>query len=146
MGERLVPGQRRFLLRATCVLASSVRLRRSAARPPGDSTPRARRRRGPAPGRRLTKGEYANTIADLLGVALDAGDLYLLPDEEPATGGGFRDDVAALLPSAVRTDAYEQLASRIVARVAWAGRLAATPPAQTRRPPAARDSSVTSAV
>ena len=79
---------------------------------------------GPAPGRRLTKGEYANTIADLLGVALDDDDRYLLPDEEPATGGGFRDDVAALLPSAVRSDAYEQVAARVAGRVDWAGGLA----------------------
>ncbi len=58
-------------------------------------------------------------------MALDAGDVYLLPDDQPATGGGFRDDVAALLPSAVRTDAYEKLAARIVDSVPWAGGLAA---------------------
>jgi len=80
---------------------------------------------GPAPGRRLTKEEFANTVADVLGVALDAGDLYLLPDDQPSTGGGFRDDVAALLPSAVRTDAYETLAARIVDRIPWDGGLAA---------------------
>jgi hypothetical protein len=125
MGERLVRGQRMFLLGATCVLAQLLfGCGRSAARPPGDSDSQGAASFGPAPGRRLTKGEYANTIADLLGVTLDGGDLYL-PDEEPATGGGFRDDVAALLPSSVRTDAYEQLAARIAARVDWVGVLAA---------------------
>lgn len=125
MGERLVRGQRRFLLGATCVLAQVLfGCWRSAARPPADSDSAGAASLGPAPGRRLTKGEYANTIADLLGVALEGEDLYLLPDEEPATGGGFRDDVAALLPSSVRTDAYEQLAARVAARVDWAGGLA----------------------
>ena len=126
MGERLVRGQRMFLLGATCVLAQLLfGCGRSAARPPGDSDSQGAASLGPAPGRRLTESEYANTIADLLGVTLDGGDLYLLPDEEPATGGGFRDDVAALLPSSVRTDAYEQLAARIAARVDWVGGLAA---------------------
>ena len=126
MGERVVRGQRRFLIGATCVLAPVLfGCWRSAARPPGDSDSQGAALLGPAPGRRLTKGEYANTIADLLGVTLDGGDSYLLPDEEPATGGGFRDDVAALLPSSVRTDAYEQLAALIAARVEWVGGLAA---------------------
>jgi hypothetical protein len=125
MGERLARGQRRFLLGAMCVLAQVLfGCWRSAARPPADSDSAGATTLGPAAGRRLTKGEYANTVADLLGVTLDDQDRYLLPDEEPATSGGFRDDVAALLPSSVRTDAYEQLAARIAGRADWAGGLA----------------------
>ena len=124
MGERLVRGQRRVLLGATCVLVQLLSgCWRGAARPPADSDSAGAL--GPAPGRRLTKDQYANTVADLLGVTLDDGDRYLLPDEEPSAGGGFRDDIAALLPSSVRTDAYEQLAARVAGRVDWAGGLAA---------------------
>jgi hypothetical protein len=126
MGERLVRGPRRFLIGATCALVTLLfGCGHNAAPAPVDSDPASSAALGPAPGRRLTKGEYANSIADLLGVALDDGDRYLLPDDEPATGGGFRDDIAALLPSAVRTDAYERLAASVAARVAWAGGLAA---------------------
>lgn len=132
MGERLLPGPRRFRRRAIGaivgllpllpLLAGCWRSAEPAAILTGPSVGAAL---GPAPGRRLTKEQYANTVADLLGVAVDAADLYLLPDDQPATGGGFRDDVAALLPSAVRTDAYERLAAAIVDRVPWAGGLAA---------------------
>ncbi len=78
---------------------------------------------GPSAGRRLTKGEYTNTIGDLLGVVLRSDDANLLPDDQPATGGGFRDDIQGLLPTAVRTDAYEALATLVSERVAWAGGL-----------------------
>src|SRR5690349_10173985 len=105
----LVPGPQRFRL---CALGALVGLLfgcwHSAAQDAIASDPAVAEAVGPAPGRRLTKEEYANTVVDLLGVALDAGDLYPLPDDQPSTGGGFRDDVAALLPSAVRTDAYEK--------------------------------------
>jgi hypothetical protein len=81
---------------------------------------------GPASGRRLTNGEYVNTVSDLLGAkVLGPDDVSLMPGDQPASGGGFRDDIAGLLPSAVRTDAYEVLATRIAERVAWTGGLAA---------------------
>jgi len=79
---------------------------------------------GPSAGRRLTKGEYINTVADLLGVTLSADENSLLPEDQPATGAGFRDDIEGLLPTAVRTDAYEALAATIAERAAWAGGLA----------------------
>jgi hypothetical protein len=129
MGERLFPGPRRFRLRAIGAIIFPMSLLfgcwRSSGPPVIAPDPAVSEAVGPAPGRRLTKEEYANTVADLLGVALDAGDLYVLPDDQPATGGGFRDDVAALLPSSVRTDAYEKLAALVVDRVPWAGGLAA---------------------
>jgi hypothetical protein len=75
---------------------------------------------GPSAGRRLTKHEYLNTVLDALGVDLgghtDAG---LLPDDQPPTGAGFRNDIRGLLPTAVRTDAYEELATRVAERVPW---------------------------
>jgi uncharacterized protein DUF1588/uncharacterized protein DUF1592/uncharacterized protein DUF1595/uncharacterized protein DUF1585/uncharacterized protein DUF1587 len=81
---------------------------------------------GPAAGRRLTNDEYLNTIGDLLGVDLSGvNDASLLPGDQPATGGGFRNDIEGLLPSAVRTDAYETLATRVAERIAWAGGIAA---------------------
>src|SRR5262249_48531018 len=65
---------------------------------------------------------YLNTVLDLLGVDLAAsGDSSTLPDDQPATGSGFRDDIQALLPSALATDAYEALAQLVADRVAWTG-------------------------
>ena len=126
MGERPFSGSPRLLLRALVALVLLPFGCWHSAEPGALAPdPAVTAALGPAPGRRLTKELYANTIADLLGVTLDASDLYLLPDDQPATGGGFRDDIAALLPSAVRTDAYEILAARIVDRVAWTGGLAA---------------------
>jgi hypothetical protein len=78
---------------------------------------------GPSAGRRLTKSEYINTVGDLLGVTLTTDDASLLPQDQPATGGGFRNDIQGLLPTAVRTDAYEALATLISERAAWAGGL-----------------------
>jgi hypothetical protein len=81
---------------------------------------------GPASGRRLNKDEYINTVRDLLGVDLSApGDASVLIGDEPATGGGFRNDIGALFPSALRTNAYETVATSVSDRVAWAGKLAA---------------------
>ena len=80
---------------------------------------------GPSSGRRLTKSEYINTVGDLLGVTLTADDASLLPQDQPATGGGFRNDIQGLLPTAVRTDAYETLAALVAERTAWAGSLSA---------------------
>jgi hypothetical protein len=80
---------------------------------------------GPSAGRRLTKGEYLNSVSDLLGVDLSSpDDSSVLPEDQPATGGGFRNDIQALLPTAVRTDAYETLANTAAARAAWTGGLA----------------------
>jgi hypothetical protein len=75
---------------------------------------------GPSAGRRLTKQEYLNTVLDVLGVDLsDRTDAGLLPDDQPPTGAGFRNDIRGLLPTAVRTDAYEALATRVAERVRW---------------------------
>jgi hypothetical protein len=75
---------------------------------------------GPSAGRRLTKQEYLNTVLDVLGVDLsDRTDAGLLPDDQPPTGAGFRNDIRGLLPTAVRTDAYEELATRVAERVPW---------------------------
>jgi hypothetical protein len=92
----------------------------------GTSTPGPTRAPlGPAAGRRLTRDQYVNTIVDLLGVDLRAtGDASTLPEDQPATGGGFRDDFDGLLPSALRTDAYETLATRVAETVAWTDVLA----------------------
>jgi hypothetical protein len=79
---------------------------------------------GPSAGRRLTKDEYANTISDVFGVAFSRDEIGALPDDQPATSGGFRNDIQALLPTSVRTDAYEALATLVADRVAWAGKLA----------------------
>ena len=80
---------------------------------------------GPASGRRLNKDEYINTVRDLLGVDLSSpADASLLIADEPATGGGFRNDIAALFPSALRTNAYETMAISVSERVAWVGVLA----------------------
>jgi hypothetical protein len=80
---------------------------------------------GPAAGRRLTKDQYINSIGDVLGVDLSAtGDASVLPADQPATGSGFRDDIEGLLPSALRTDAYETLATLVAERANWAGGLA----------------------
>lgn len=69
---------------------------------------------GPSAGRRLTKQEYLNTVLDVLGVDLsDRTDAGLLPDDQPPTGAGFRNDIRRLMPTAVRTDAYEALATRV---------------------------------
>jgi Protein of unknown function (DUF1588)/Protein of unknown function (DUF1592)/Protein of unknown function (DUF1595)/Protein of unknown function (DUF1585)/Protein of unknown function (DUF1587) len=89
--------------------------------PPGAHGPAV----GPSAGRRLTKSEYINTVGDLLGVALTTDDTSLLPQDQPATGSGFRNDILGLLPTAVRTDAYEALATLVSERVAWAGVLSA---------------------
>ncbi|HET6150027.1 MAG TPA: DUF1592 domain-containing protein [Polyangia bacterium] len=79
---------------------------------------------GPAAGRRLNKDEYINTVRDLLGVDLSApADSSVLIGDEPATGGGFRNDIAALFPSSLRTNVYETVAISVSERVAWAGRL-----------------------
>ena len=101
---------------------TAVRLRAQRCAAAGRSRLPGRGIVRPGAGRRLTKSEYANTIADLLGVALDGGDLYLLPDEEPATGGGFRDDVAALLPHPCEPTPTSSSRARIAARVALGGR------------------------
>ena len=80
---------------------------------------------GPSSGRRLTKAEYINTVSDLLRVDLSGvDDASTLPDDQPATGGGFRNDINALLPAAVLTDAYETLATSVAQRVAWTNGLA----------------------
>jgi hypothetical protein len=64
-------------------------------------------------------------VGDLLGVDLSGpDDASLLPEDSPATGGGFRNDIQGLLPTSVRTDAYEALAIRAAERTAWTGRLA----------------------
>ncbi len=61
----------------------------------------------PSNGRRLTKREYLNTINDVLAVNADAlRDLIPNDNEAPF----FRNDRDVLLPSGVRTDAYEQAA------------------------------------
>lgn len=76
---------------------------------------------GPSAGRRLTKQEYLNTVFDVLGVDLsDRTDAGLLPDDQPPTGAGFRNDIRGLMPTAVRTDAYEALATRVAERTPWA--------------------------
>src|SRR5258708_4484341 len=93
---------------------------------------------GPSAGRRLTKNEYINTIGDLLGVSLTPDDASALPEDQPATGGGFRNDIQGLLPTAVRTDAYEALANLVAGRVSWAGGLA-THAACTDPTPACRE-------
>jgi len=81
---------------------------------------------GPAAGRRLNKDEYLNTVRDLLGVDLSSSaDASVLIGDEPATGGGFRNDIAALFPSALRTNAYETMAVAVSERVDWAARLGA---------------------
>ena len=81
---------------------------------------------GPASGRRLTNTAYVNTVRSLLGASIiGSDDANVLPLDEPATGGGFQDDRAALLPSSVRTDAYETVATRVAERVAWMGGLSA---------------------
>ncbi len=80
---------------------------------------------GPSSGRRLTKREYLNSVVDLLGVDLSApDDAGLLSEDQPPTGAGFRNDIGGLLPTAVRTDAFEALAIRASERVAWASGLA----------------------
>ena len=73
---------------------------------------------GPAAGRRLTKQEYLSTLTDLLGVDLSVRDQAgQLPDDQPPSGASFRNDVSGLLPTAVRTDAYEALATLASAQV-----------------------------
>ena len=47
---------------------------------------------GPSAGRRLTKSEYINTVGDIVGVALSDEEKNLLPEDQPATGGGFRNE------------------------------------------------------
>src|SRR5262245_47329510 len=59
---------------------------------------------GPSAGRRLTKDEYLNSIEDLFGTSLGPDDIGSLPEDQPATASGFRNDVLGLLPTAVRTD------------------------------------------
>jgi hypothetical protein len=79
----------------------------------------------PASGRRLTKDQYFHTVSDLFRMDLSGSDnASLLPDDQPATGGGFRDDNAALLPATARTDTYELLATQIADRVPWDTQLA----------------------
>lgn len=73
---------------------------------------------GPAAGRRLTKQEYLSTLSDLLGVDMSGSDPGgQLPDDQPPSGASFRNDVSGLLPTAVRTDAYEALATLAAAQV-----------------------------
>jgi hypothetical protein len=79
---------------------------------------------GPSAGRRLTKAEYLHTVQDLLGVDLSGATDAGLPDDQPPTGAGFRNDINGLLPTSVRTDAYEALAIRAATTVVWQGRLA----------------------
>src|SRR5262245_31596161 len=111
------------LWRLPCVVFLAACCSPDASRAPSDAS--VAPPLGPAAGRRLTSDEYKNTILDLLGVDLTAAaDSNVLPSDQPATGGGFRNDVAALLPSALHTDAYETLASRVAERVAWASGLA----------------------
>ncbi len=81
-------------------------------------TPGAVRIVGPAAGRRLTKQEYLSTLTDLLGVDLSGRDQGgQLPDDQPPSGASFRNDVSGLLPTAVRTDAYEALATLAATQV-----------------------------
>src|SRR5438552_8531792 len=79
----------------------------------------------PASGRRLTKDQYFHTVNDLFGLDLSgSAAAALVPDDQPATGGGFRDDNAALLPASARTNAYELLATQIAEQVGWDATLA----------------------
>lgn len=64
----------------------------------------------PASGRRLTRNEYLNTIADVLEIETDPLKEIVLDD---GGGSGFRNARIALLPSANRTDAYEQAAIHV---------------------------------
>ncbi len=80
---------------------------------------------GPSAGRRLTKPEYLATVSALLGVDLSGrDDAGVLPDDQPPTGAGFRNDIGGLLPTASRTDAYETLATRVAKKVPWSNGLA----------------------
>jgi len=54
-----------------------------------------------------------------------AADASLLLGDEPSAGGGFRNDIAALLPSALRTDSYEAAAIAVSERAPWTGGMAA---------------------
>lgn len=68
----------------------------------------------PASGRRLTRTEYLNTLAEVLEIDREPLEELVLDD---GGGSGFRNARVALLPSATRTDAYEQAAMHVAATV-----------------------------
>ncbi len=68
----------------------------------------------PASGRRLTRNEYLNTLADVLEIETEPLKEIVLDD---GGGSGFRNARVALLPSATRTDAYEQAAMHVAANL-----------------------------
>lgn len=70
---------------------------------------------GHVPMARLTKAEYRNTLRDLLGVDLRAGEDVLPDDAEGASG--FTNDRAALSLTTEQLDAYLSAAERAVAGV-----------------------------
>lgn len=77
---------------------------------------------GPTTGRMMTRGEYVNTLTDLL--RYDLGPAVVdLPEDSASKTTGFLASIDGLLPSGPRTSAYERVGERVAASVRWAGSL-----------------------
>jgi hypothetical protein len=70
----------------------------------------------PAVVRRLTRWEYANTIADVLGMPIGPDVTALLPPD--IRSNGFSNDIGGQLATAIQADAYQKTADAVGAAVA----------------------------
>lgn len=71
---------------------------------------------GPSAGRRLTKNEYVNTVADVLGPLAATQANKLLQDDFPS-GTRFRNDLTAVAVSYSRLEDYDDVAAEVAAVV-----------------------------